>query len=125
TRRMLAARGIKAVIPQKCDEIASRKTKGSRGGRLSTTSAGMAQNARTAAPLAAQVPTLPRAVRPPHPPADLAPQHAVGDGATPAYCPPLPAANQADSPRHNHGPRIRGRLRGRAETVPRLRACEA
>ena len=33
TRRMLTARGIKAVIPQKSDEIAARKKKGSRGGR--------------------------------------------------------------------------------------------
>src|SRR5690625_6741028 len=33
TRRMLAARGIKTVIPQKSDEIASRKKKGTRGGR--------------------------------------------------------------------------------------------
>ena len=33
TRRMLAARGIKAVIPQKSDEIAHRKKKGTRGGR--------------------------------------------------------------------------------------------
>src|SRR5690625_2185472 len=32
-RRMLAARGIKTVIPQKSDEIASRKKKGTRGGR--------------------------------------------------------------------------------------------
>jgi transposase len=33
TRRMLARRGIKAVIPQKKDEIAARKRKGSPGGR--------------------------------------------------------------------------------------------
>lgn len=33
TRRMLAARGVKAVIPQKSDETASRQRKGSRGGR--------------------------------------------------------------------------------------------
>lgn len=33
TRRMLTARGVKAVIPQKSDEIASRQRKGSRGGR--------------------------------------------------------------------------------------------
>jgi transposase len=33
TRRMLTARGIKAVIPQKSDEIAARKKKGSGGGR--------------------------------------------------------------------------------------------
>lgn len=33
TRRMLARRGIKAVIPQKKDEIAARKRKGSLGGR--------------------------------------------------------------------------------------------
>ncbi|WP_423218957.1 IS5 family transposase [Xylanimonas ulmi] len=32
-RRMLAARGIKTVIPQKKDEIAARKRKGSTGGR--------------------------------------------------------------------------------------------
>lgn len=32
-RRMLATRGIKAVIPQKKDEIAARKRKGSAGGR--------------------------------------------------------------------------------------------
>jgi transposase len=32
-RTMLAGRGIKAVIPQKKDEIAARKRKGSRGGR--------------------------------------------------------------------------------------------
>src|SRR5690625_3147827 len=33
TRRTLAARGIKTVIPQKSDEIAPRKKKGTRGGR--------------------------------------------------------------------------------------------
>lgn len=33
TRRMLVARGIRAVIPQKSDEIASRQRKASRGGR--------------------------------------------------------------------------------------------
>ena len=33
TRRMLAARGIKAVIPQKSDELAARQRKGSCGGR--------------------------------------------------------------------------------------------
>ncbi len=33
TRRMLAARGIKTVVPQKKDEIAARKRKGSLGGR--------------------------------------------------------------------------------------------
>lgn len=33
TRRMLAGRGIKAVIPQKSDEIAARRRKGSAGGR--------------------------------------------------------------------------------------------
>ncbi|WP_448062762.1 IS5 family transposase [Cellulomonas hominis] len=32
-RRMLAARGIKTVVPQKKDEIAARKRKGSAGGR--------------------------------------------------------------------------------------------
>lgn len=34
TRRMLAARGIKAVVPQKKDEIAARQRKGSLGGRV-------------------------------------------------------------------------------------------
>ncbi|GIG41958.1 hypothetical protein Cph01nite_37200 [Cellulomonas phragmiteti] len=33
TRRMLARRGIKAVIPQKRDEIAARKRRGRLGGR--------------------------------------------------------------------------------------------
>ncbi len=33
TRRMLVGRGIKAVIPQKKDEIAARKRRGSAGGR--------------------------------------------------------------------------------------------
>src|SRR5690625_5367224 len=33
TRKMLAARGVRSVIPQKSDEIASRQRKGSRGGR--------------------------------------------------------------------------------------------
>lgn len=33
---MLAARGIKAVIPQKKDEIAARRRKGSAGGRPPT-----------------------------------------------------------------------------------------
>lgn len=33
TRRMFTARGVKAVIPQKSDEIAGRQRKGSRGGR--------------------------------------------------------------------------------------------
>lgn len=32
-RSMLAARGIRAVIPQKSNEVAARKRKGSRGGR--------------------------------------------------------------------------------------------
>lgn len=32
-RRTLAARGIKAVIPEKSDQIAARKRRGSRGGR--------------------------------------------------------------------------------------------
>lgn len=32
-RRMLRARGIRAVIPEKRDQIASRKRKGSKGGR--------------------------------------------------------------------------------------------
>ncbi|QFU96560.1 Putative transposase for insertion sequence element IS402 [Luteimicrobium xylanilyticum] len=32
-RRMLAGRGVRAVIPQKRDEIAARKRKGSAGGR--------------------------------------------------------------------------------------------
>lgn len=32
-RRMLAARGIKAVIPQRSDQIAGRKRRGRRGGR--------------------------------------------------------------------------------------------
>lgn len=32
-RRMLRARGIRAVIPEKSDQIASRKRKGSTGGR--------------------------------------------------------------------------------------------
>lgn len=33
TRRMLAARGIKIVIPQESDEISARERRGSRGGR--------------------------------------------------------------------------------------------
>src|SRR5690606_8468018 len=36
TRRMLSGRGIKAVIPQKSDEIAARRRKGSAGGRPPT-----------------------------------------------------------------------------------------
>ncbi len=32
-RKMLAARGIKVVIPQRSDQIASRKRRGQRGGR--------------------------------------------------------------------------------------------
>lgn len=39
-RRMLRDRGIRAVIPEKVDQIASRKRKGSKGGRPPTFDAG-------------------------------------------------------------------------------------